>query len=112
MVKITKWILLGVGLLAVSFFFKEAAASSLTKTLGRTGLAGQQLGAGIAATGAGVGQAGVSLLNPFWSLADLIKRYGSLFNGTSSTTVTSTTQPAINTTGGVWSTGHRHRCDK
>ncbi len=78
MVKITKWILLGVGLLAVSFFFKEAAASSLTKTLGRTGLAGQQLGAGIAATGAGVGQAGVSLLNPFWSLADLIINIPSL----------------------------------
>jgi hypothetical protein len=104
LVNVTKWIVIGLGILAASFFFKEAAASSLTGTLHRTGLAGQSLGTGIAATGAGVGEAGVRLLDPFFSLGDLFSKFGNLFNGGSTKageTLTSTTQPAIDTTGGV-----------
>jgi len=100
MVAVTKWIVLGLGILAATFFFKEAAGSSLSGTLSRTGLAGQNVGAGIAATGAGVGQFGVRLLDPFFSLADLFSKFGNLFGG-GSETVTSTTTPAVQTTGGV-----------
>ena len=101
MVSITKYIILGLGILAATFFFKEAAASSLTGTLARTGLAGQSVGTGIGAVGAGVGEAGVRLLDPFFSLADLFAKFGGLFGTPSGETVTSTTTPNITTTGGV-----------
>ena len=98
----TKYIILGLGVLTAAFFFKEAAGSSLTQTLARAGGAGVNLGTGIGAVGAGVGQAGVRLLDPFFSLADLFSKFGGLFGGGSSgETVTSTTTPAIVTTGGV-----------
>lgn len=104
MVSITKYIILGLGILAATFFFKEAAGSSLTGTLARTGLAGQSVGGGIGAVGAGVGEFGVRVLDPFFSLADLFAKFGGLFGqgpASSGETVTSTTTPAIMTTGGV-----------
>ena len=100
MVAVTKWIVLGLGILAATFFFKEAAGSSLTGTLQRTGLAGQSLGTGIAATGAGVGEAGVRLLDPFFSLADLFSKFGNLFGGNGEV-ITNVQSPLVQTTGGV-----------
>lgn len=101
MVSITKWLILGLGLVAASFFFKEAAGSSLTATLARTGLAGKEVGSGIAGIGAGVGEAGVRALDPFFSMADLFKKFGNLFGMGNGEITTSTTLPAIATTGGV-----------
>lgn len=98
MVALTKWIILGLGLVAASLFFKEAAGSSLSQTLRSTGLSGQAVGGGIASVGAGVGQFGVRILDPFWSLADLLKKFTTVFSGE---TITSTTAPSIGTTGGV-----------
>ena len=98
----TKYIILGLGVLTAAFFFKEASGSSLSQTLARTGGAGVNLGTGIGAVGAGIGQFGVRALDPFFSLADLFSKFGNLFGGGSSgETVTSTTTPAILTTGGV-----------
>lgn len=98
MVAVTKYIILGLGILAATFFFKEAAGSSLTGTLQRTGLAGQSLGTGIGAVGGGIGQFGVRLLDPFFSLADLFSKFGSLFAGEKTT---QTAVPSNRTTGGV-----------
>ena len=39
MVNISKWALLGIGIITASLFFREAAATTLTGTLSRTGLA-------------------------------------------------------------------------
>lgn len=108
MVAVTKWIVLGLGILTASFFFKEAAGSSLTGTLQRTGLAGQSLGTGIAATGAGVGEAGVRLLDPFFSLADLFSKFGNLFGGNGEV-ITNVQSPPVQTTGGVTYVGSTNR---
>ena len=104
MVKISKWIILGVGLVAAGLFFREAAGSSLSQTLARTGISGREVGGGIGAVGGGIGEFGVRLLDPFFSLADLIKKFGNIFPQTTNTsgeTLTTTTSPAIDTTGGV-----------
>lgn len=108
MVAITKYIILGLGILAATFFFKEAAGSSLTGTLQRTGLAGQSLGTGIAATGAGVGEAGVRMLDPFFSLADLFSKFGNLFGGNGEV-ITNVQSPPVQTTGGVVYVGSTNR---
>jgi len=98
----TKYIILGLGVLTAAFFFKEAAGSSLSQTLARTGGAGVNIGSGIGAVGAGISQFGVRALDPFFSLADLFSKFGNLFSGGSAgETVTSTTTPSIVTTGGV-----------
>lgn len=99
MVKISKWIILGVGLVAAGLFFREAAGSSLSQTLARTGISGREVGGGIGAIGGGIGEFGVRLLDPFFSLADLIKKFGNIFP--SGETLTTTTSPSIDTTGGV-----------
>lgn len=101
MVSITKWLIVGLGLLFAGYFFKEAAGSSLTSTLARTGLAGKEVGSGIAGIGAGVGEAGVRALDPFFSMADLFKKFGNLFGNGNGETTTTTTLPSIGTTGGV-----------
>ncbi len=108
MVAVTKWIILGLGILTASFFFKEAAGSSLTGTLQRTGLAGQSLGTGIAATGAGVGEFGVRILDPFFSLADLFSKFGNLFGGNGEV-ITNVQRPPVQTTGGVVYAGSINR---
>ena len=108
MVAVTKWIVLGLGILTASFFFKEAAGSSLTGTLQRTGLAGQSLGTGIAATGAGVGEFGVRILDPFFSLADLFSKFGNLFGGNGEV-ITNVQSPPVQTTGGVVYVGSTYR---
>ena len=102
MVSITKFIILGLGIITAAFFFKEASGSSLTSTLARTGAAGSTVGSGIGDIGAGVGEFGVRALDPFFSLADLFKKFGNLFGGGNGAEVTtSTTDPNISTTGGV-----------
>jgi hypothetical protein len=102
LVAVTKYIILGLGILAATFFFKEAAGSSLTGTLQRTGLAGQSLGTGIGAVGGGIGQFGVRLLDPFFSLADLFSKFGSLFAGEKTT---QTAVPSNRTPGDPGDTG-------
>ena len=109
MVAVTKYIILGLGILAATFFFKEAAGSTLTGTLHRTGLAGQSLGSGIASTGAGVGEFGVRLLDPFFSLADLFSKFGNLFGGGNGEVITQVQTPPVQTTGGVTYIGSTNR---
>ena len=99
MVKISKWIILGVGLVAAGLFFREAAGSSLSQTLARTGISGREVGGGIGAVGGGIGEFGVRLLDPFFSLGDLIKKYMNLFPAGEQVTQTAT--PAAAVTGGV-----------
>lgn len=79
MVSISKWAIIGIGLVAAGLFFKEAAGSSLTGTLNRTGLAGASLGSGIQSSLTGVGVGASQLLNPFFSLVDLFGKAGGLF---------------------------------
>tara|TARA_R110002020_G_scaffold347351_1_gene561027 strand:- start:1682 stop:2116 length:435 start_codon:yes stop_codon:yes gene_type:complete len=79
MVSISKWAIIGLGVVAASLFFKEAAATSLTGTLSRTGLAGSSLGSGIQSTLTGTGTGLAALLNPLFSGVDLIKKAGSIF---------------------------------
>ena len=81
MVSISKWAIIGIGLVAASLFFKEAAATSLTGTLGRTGLAGSSLGSGIQSTLTGTGTGLAALLNPLFSGVDLLAKAGSVFGG-------------------------------
>ena len=79
MVSISKWAIIGLGVVAASLFFKEAAATSLTGTLSRTGLAGASLGSGIQSTLVGTGNGLAALLNPLFSGVDLIKKAASIF---------------------------------
>ena len=79
MVSISKWALLGIGIITASLFFREAAATSLTGTLSRTGLAGADIGTGINKTLTGVGEGASKLLNPLFSLVDLFGATQKLF---------------------------------
>ena len=81
MVSISKWAIIGLGIITASLFFKEAAATSLTGTLSRTGAAGSDLGSGIQSTLTGVGVGASQLLNPLFSFVDLFGKAGSLFGG-------------------------------
>jgi len=80
LVSISKWVILGLGLVTATFFFKEAAGSSLTSTLSRTGLAGSNLGGGIDSVLSGTSSGLVTLLNPAFSFLDLISKAGNLFS--------------------------------
>tara|TARA_R100001143_G_C3335795_1_gene121747 strand:- start:606 stop:1064 length:459 start_codon:yes stop_codon:yes gene_type:complete len=86
MVSISKWAIIGLGVIAASFFFKEAAATSLTGTLSRTGSAGSDLGSGIQSTLTGVGVGASRLIDPLFSIVDLFGKAGSLFGGSEITT--------------------------
>ena len=82
MVNFQKWIIIAAGLVFLGLFTQEAAASGLTGTLQRTGLAGQSIGGGLAAIGRG-GGAGVSgLLSPFWELRNIIRGFMNLGSAT------------------------------
>ncbi len=81
MVSISKIVLIGVGLVAATLFFKEAAATSLTGTLSRTGLAGAELGGGINKTLTGIGEGASTLLNPVGHMISLLGKAGDLFPG-------------------------------
>tara|TARA_R100001244_G_scaffold26592_1_gene26557 strand:- start:1138 stop:1560 length:423 start_codon:yes stop_codon:yes gene_type:complete len=72
---ISKWIFLGLLLAGSTLFFREAAGTSLSSTLSRTGLAGANLGTGIQETLTGTGVGLSKLLNPFFSFADLIGKF-------------------------------------
>jgi len=78
---ISKWIFLGLLIAGSTLFFREAAATSLSGTLSRTGLAGANIGTGIqeSLTGTGVGLS--KLLNPFFSFADLIGKFQTVLGG-------------------------------
>lgn len=72
---LTKYVGIGLALLTAAYFFKEAHATSLTETLSRTGLAGQELGSGIRDTLTGVGEGSAKILNPFFTFADLVSKF-------------------------------------
>ena len=77
MVNISKWALLGIGIITASLFFREAAATTLTGTLSRTGLAGAEIGTGINKTLTGLGSGTARLIDPLFSLVDL---FGKIFD--------------------------------
>lgn len=76
---LSKWAIIGAGVIIAGLFFREAAATSLTGTLQRTGLAGQELGSGIQSTLTGVGAGSARLTDPLFSLVDLFRKVGDLF---------------------------------
>ena len=75
MVNFTKWVVIAAGLVFLGLFTREAAASGLTGTLRRTGLAGQTLGTGIKGLGTGVGGFFVETLKPLWELKNLVSAF-------------------------------------
>ena len=83
MVNITKWIILGAGLIFFGLFTREAAATSLTGTLARTGLAGQHAGGALSSLGTGTGDFFRGLLTPLWEVGNFVKSWTS---GSSATT--------------------------
>lgn len=73
---ITKWVILGGGLILLGLFTKEAAAHGLTSTLQRTGIAGQSIGTGLSGIGSGIGDAFRGLLTPLWEIGNFAKSFG------------------------------------
>ena len=78
---ISKWIFLGLLLAGSTLFFREAAGTSLSGTLSRTGLAGANLGTGIQETLTGVGTGFSKLLNPLFTFADVIGKFQTVLGG-------------------------------
>ncbi len=78
MVNLTKWIILGAGLVFFGLFTREAAATSLTGTLARTGLAGQQIGGALSSAGTGAGDLFRGLLTPIWEIGNFVKSFTGL----------------------------------
>ena len=73
---ITKWVILGGGLILLGLFTKEAATRGLTSTLQRTGIAGQSIGTGLSGIGSGIGDAFRGLLTPLWEIGNFAKSFG------------------------------------
>jgi len=75
LVNLQKWIVIIAAIVGLGLFTQEAAATGLTGTLARTGLAGGQIGSGIqqAGTGAGQGIAGLfrGVLSPIWGIRNI-----------------------------------------
>lgn len=86
MVNITKWIVIGAGLLFLGLFTQEAAATGLTGTLRRTGLSGASLGSGISSVSTGIGGGITSifkgLLSPFWEVRNIVRGFMNLGSAT------------------------------
>ena len=82
MVNFTKWVVIAAGLVFLGLFTQEAAASGLTGTLQRTGLAGQSIGGGLAAIGRGGGAGFSGLLSPFWEIRNIIRGFMNLGSAT------------------------------
>jgi hypothetical protein len=78
MVNLTKWIILGAGLVFFGLFTREAAATSLTGTLARTGIAGQQIGGALSSAGAGAGDLFRGLMTPLWEVGNFVKSFTGL----------------------------------
>ena len=76
MVNITKYVLLAGGLIIMGLFTKEAAQTSLTGTLQRTGMAGGSIGTAISGIGAGVGDLFRGLFTPLWEIGNFAKSFG------------------------------------
>jgi hypothetical protein len=75
-VNITKWVILGGGLILLGLFTKEAATKGLTGTLQRTGIAGQSIGTGLSGIGSGIGGIFKGLLTPLWEVGNFAKSFG------------------------------------
>lgn len=78
MVNFTKWVLIAAGLIGLGLFTQEAAASGLTGTLQRTGMAGGSIGTGIGQVGAGIGNFFSGTLKPFWEIRNIIRGFMNL----------------------------------
>lgn len=76
MVNITKWILLGSGLILLGLFTKEAATTSLSSTLHRTGTAGASVGGALSGIGSGVGDFFRGMFTPLWEIGNFAKSFG------------------------------------
>jgi len=76
MVSITKWVLIGASLIMLGLFTKEAATTSLTGTLQRTGMAGGSIGSALSSVGSGVGDLFRGLFTPLWEVGNFAKSFG------------------------------------
>ena len=76
MVSITKWIIIGAGMIMLGLFTKEAATTSLTGTLHRTGMAGGSIGSALSGVGSGVGDLMRGLFTPLWEVGNFAKSFG------------------------------------
>jgi len=82
LVNFTKWLMIGVALVGLGLFTKEASASGLTGTLQRTGLAGSSIGSGISSVGQGIGSAFSGVLAPFWEIRNIIRGFMNMGSAT------------------------------
>jgi hypothetical protein len=76
LVSITKWVLLAGGIIAMALFTKEAAQTSLTGTLQRTGMAGGSIGSALSSVGGGVGDLFRGLFTPLWEVGNFARSFG------------------------------------
>lgn len=70
------------GLVGLGLFTQEAAATGLTGTLQRTGLAGSTIGSGIGSVGQGIGSAFSGILAPFWEIRNIIRGFMNIGSAT------------------------------
>jgi len=82
LVNYTKWIAIAAGLVGLGLFTQEAAATGLTGTLQRTGLAGGTIGTGIGSVGQGIGSFFSGALAPFWEIRNIIRGFMNLGSAT------------------------------
>jgi len=82
LVNITKWLIIGAGILFLGLFTQEAAATGLTGTLRRTGLSGQTIGTGIKGVGSGIGGFFVETLKPLWEVRNIVRGFMNLGSAT------------------------------
>ena len=82
MVNFTKWVIIAAGLVFLGLFTQEAAATGLTGTLQRTGLAGGSVGGGIRSIGSGIGGFFTETLKPFWEIRNIIRGFMNLGSAT------------------------------
>jgi hypothetical protein len=76
MVSITKWIIIGAGMIMLGLFTKEASQTSLTGTLHRTGMAGGSIGSALSSAGSGLGDLFRGLFTPLWEVGNFAKSFG------------------------------------
>ena len=60
----------------LGLFTKEAATTSLTGTLRRTGMAGSSIGSALSGVGSGVGDLMRGLFTPLWEVGNFAKSFG------------------------------------